>query len=156
MKLSKNSPIIRLTGWLVQKKRLMKWMPAFLHFGGWIVLHVYSFLGIKVLLLTTVGRKTGKLRTVPTMVISDGQDLIIAAHYGGSARHPAWYFNLMANPRATVERYWRKRPYRAEPITDPEERRFLLSQFPFDMVEALQAHTAREIPLFRLYSQSPP
>jgi deazaflavin-dependent oxidoreductase (nitroreductase family) len=131
-------------------------MPTFFRFGGWFLLYFYKLLGIKVLLLTTRGRKSGKFQTVPTMYISEGQDLIIAAHYGGSAKNPAWYFNLLANPQVTVELFWRNRAYRAEPITDLENRKFLLSQFPFDMVGALQAHTTREIPAFRLRPYSPP
>ncbi|MQA04140.1 MAG: nitroreductase family deazaflavin-dependent oxidoreductase [Streptosporangiales bacterium] len=55
------------------------------------------------LLLTTVGRKSGQPRTVPLFYVADGDRLVVIASYGGSDSHPAWWLNLRANGRGTVE-----------------------------------------------------
>ncbi len=58
--------------------------------------------GAKVLLLTTVGRKSGKSRTIPLLYLANDSSWAILASNGGDARHPAWWLNLMANPVATI------------------------------------------------------
>ncbi len=58
--------------------------------------------GEPMLLLTTTGARTGRLHTVPLVLIEDGDDVILVASKGGNPRHPAWYHNLKANPEATV------------------------------------------------------
>ncbi|HEY4026590.1 MAG TPA: nitroreductase/quinone reductase family protein [Candidatus Dormibacteraeota bacterium] len=59
--------------------------------------------GPTMLLLTTVGAKSGAERTVPLQYFSDGPDAwVIVASAGGDAKHPAWYRNLAANP----DRVW--------------------------------------------------
>lgn len=59
--------------------------------------------GLRNLLLTTTGRKSGEPRTVPLTYIDDGDDWIIVASNGGSDRPPAWWRNLEKNPRARVQ-----------------------------------------------------
>src|SRR3712207_4218281 len=54
-----------------------------------------------ILLLNTVGRKSGKKRTSPLLYVKDGEDFVIIASKGGAPTHPAWF--LKANPEATVE-----------------------------------------------------
>ena len=54
------------------------------------------------LLLTTRGVKTGLNRTVALVYLKDGKNLILIASKGGNLRHPFWYLNLKANPRAQV------------------------------------------------------
>ena len=58
--------------------------------------------GQPVLLLHTVGAKTGQARTTPLVFTRDGTDILIVASYGGGQRNPAWYYNLRATPRATL------------------------------------------------------
>ena len=54
------------------------------------------------LLLTTTGRNSGAKRTTPLIYFTDGDRLIlIASNYGGT-RHPAWYYNVKANPVVTL------------------------------------------------------
>lgn len=66
--------------------------------------------GRPVVILTTVGAKSGELRKTPVMRIVDGDNYLAVASAGGAASHPAWYRNLVANPnvrlqdRATVHR----------------------------------------------------
>ena len=59
--------------------------------------------GRPVLLLTTVGRKTGWVRTTPVLYLLDGSRYHVFASHGGSPEDPDWYLNLMAAQRATVE-----------------------------------------------------
>jgi deazaflavin-dependent oxidoreductase (nitroreductase family) len=54
-------------------------------------------------LLTTVGAKSGLRRTTPMMFHRDGDRLLVIASNIGAPRHPDWYVNLVANPRVTVE-----------------------------------------------------
>ncbi|TDE58864.1 nitroreductase family deazaflavin-dependent oxidoreductase [Nonomuraea mesophila] len=61
------------------------------------------FEGARLLLLTTVGAKTGARRTTPLGYLPDGGRVLVIASAGGSARHPAWYHNVLANPEVTVE-----------------------------------------------------
>jgi len=55
------------------------------------------------LLLHTTGAKTGKPRLTPLAYMPDGDDLVVIASFGGAPKHPAWYHNLVANPRVGVE-----------------------------------------------------
>jgi deazaflavin-dependent oxidoreductase (nitroreductase family) len=61
------------------------------------------FAGRQVLILTTTGAKTGKPREIPLVYTRDGNDIVIVASMGGAPRHPAWYHNIVANPRVTIE-----------------------------------------------------
>lgn len=61
------------------------------------------FEGATLLLLTTRGAKTGRLLTNPVMFSRDGDRMIIYASKAGAPTNPAWYHNLVANPRVTVE-----------------------------------------------------
>jgi deazaflavin-dependent oxidoreductase (nitroreductase family) len=59
--------------------------------------------GFKLLLLTSVGRKTGKARANPLGYFMDGGNYIIIASNAGFDTHPAWYHNLKANPNTTIQ-----------------------------------------------------
>ncbi len=59
-------------------------------------------LGLPIIALTTTGAKSGQPRTVFLVALEDGQRLILIASNFGQAHHPAWYYNLRADPRATV------------------------------------------------------
>ncbi|GAA1995359.1 nitroreductase family deazaflavin-dependent oxidoreductase [Amycolatopsis minnesotensis] len=54
-------------------------------------------------LLTTIGARTGLPRTTPVVYFTDGAAIFVIASAAGSDRHPAWYHNLLANPKLTVE-----------------------------------------------------
>lgn len=58
---------------------------------------------LKVLLLTTTGRKSGIQRTHPVMYYQDGKNFVIAASNAGADRPPLWYLNLRKRPEATVQ-----------------------------------------------------
>jgi deazaflavin-dependent oxidoreductase (nitroreductase family) len=61
------------------------------------------FEGAPLLLLTSIGAKSGAARTTPLMYLPDGERIVIFASKAGAPRNPAWYHNLLANPSATVE-----------------------------------------------------
>ena len=58
---------------------------------------------VPTLLLTTVGRKSGKTLTLPLIFGHFGTDYVIVASKGGAPTHPAWYLNLQANPQVHVQ-----------------------------------------------------
>ncbi len=100
------------------------------------------------MLLTTRGRKTGKLRTVPLIYIQDGDSFVIAAAYAGSDQHPTWWLNLRAAKEAEIQVMRKKIRVRAEPAT-PQERTGLWPQlvamYPYFV--DYQERTLREIPV---------
>lgn len=55
------------------------------------------------LLLSTLGRKSGRTRTSPMMYVREQERLFVIASNNGAATDPEWYRNLTANPRVTVE-----------------------------------------------------
>src|SRR6266700_8126223 len=59
--------------------------------------------GDQLMLLTTVGARSGKERISPVMYHRDGERYVVVASKGGAPDNPAWYLNLKANPVATVE-----------------------------------------------------
>jgi deazaflavin-dependent oxidoreductase (nitroreductase family) len=58
---------------------------------------------IPTLLLTTVGRKSGRELTLPLIFGTSGPDYVVVASKGGAPAHPAWYLNLDANPTVKVQ-----------------------------------------------------
>jgi deazaflavin-dependent oxidoreductase (nitroreductase family) len=104
-----------------------------------------------ILLLNTVGRKSGKKRTSPLLYAMDGEDFVVIASKGGASAHPAWYLNLMANPEATVEIEDREVRVRAEEADSEEKSRLwqkMVEKYP--AYDAYQEKTEREIPLLVL------
>lgn len=85
--------------------------------------HTFASLvsGIPVVMLTTVGARSGRLRTVPLLGIPDEGDIAIIASNFGQHRHPAWYHNLRARPDVEVVVDGRRRPVRAV-LADGERR----------------------------------
>ena len=58
---------------------------------------------VPTLLLTTVGRKSGRVLTLPLIFGRSGSDYVVVASKGGAPAHPAWYLNLQANPEVHVQ-----------------------------------------------------
>ena len=61
------------------------------------------FEGKTLLLLHTVGARSGREHVNPVAYVRDGDRYVIVASKGGAPAHPAWYHNLLAHPRVTVE-----------------------------------------------------
>src|SRR6476659_9437604 len=55
------------------------------------------------LLLTTIGAKSGQPRIAPLAYITDGDHFIVIASKAGAPTNPDWYYNLLANPTVTIE-----------------------------------------------------
>jgi deazaflavin-dependent oxidoreductase (nitroreductase family) len=53
--------------------------------------------------LTTTGRKSGEPRTTPLIFARDGDDYLVVASVGGGPKHPLWYLNLLADPKAEIQ-----------------------------------------------------
>jgi deazaflavin-dependent oxidoreductase (nitroreductase family) len=58
--------------------------------------------GRPVLVLETVGAKSGQVRRTPLQYATDGGDIVLVASKGGAPKHPAWYHNLRARPEAKL------------------------------------------------------
>jgi deazaflavin-dependent oxidoreductase (nitroreductase family) len=87
-------------------------------FGAWLGLYVLPRIdrqvlyfsrgrfsmspGQPILLLISTGAKSGLPRSTPLLYLQDGERIIVIASNGGQPRHPAWYYNLRANPKATI------------------------------------------------------
>jgi deazaflavin-dependent oxidoreductase (nitroreductase family) len=110
--------------------------------------------GLPVLLLTTTGRKSGRRRTTPLLYVEDGGRHVVVASVGGAPKHPAWYLNLQADPRTTVEVGRRRLAVRAE-TAEPEERARLWQSVTamYPTYDAYQAKTSREIPIVILTTE---
>lgn len=104
--------------------------------------------GAPVLLLESIGRRSGKRRTHPLICSEDGDNLVIVASKGGIDRHPAWYLNLMANPETRVNWRGEKRAVRAR-AAEGEERERLWDQMVgvYRPYAAYQRRTQRRIPV---------
>ncbi len=54
-------------------------------------------------ILTTVGRKSAKVRKSALMRVEHGGEYAVVASMGGAPKHPVWYLNLLADPRVTLQ-----------------------------------------------------
>jgi deazaflavin-dependent oxidoreductase (nitroreductase family) len=73
-------------------------------------------IGAPVILLTTIGHKSGEPRTQPLLYVHDGDTLYVIGSNFGQAKHPAWTNNLLANPEATVAIAGERIKVRATPV----------------------------------------
>jgi deazaflavin-dependent oxidoreductase (nitroreductase family) len=107
--------------------------------------------GLDVLLLTTVGKKSGRPHCVPLPYFRDAERLLVVASYGGNARNPAWVSNIAANPDVQVQRGPRRWTTRAHVAQGAERERLwanITREFPRYAV--YQTRTSREIPVIVL------
>jgi deazaflavin-dependent oxidoreductase (nitroreductase family) len=63
----------------------------------------YIWNGVPILLLTTIGRKSGQPRTTPLIYGRDGDDYLVVASMGGAPQHPNWYRNLQAHQATQIQ-----------------------------------------------------
>jgi deazaflavin-dependent oxidoreductase (nitroreductase family) len=108
----------------------------------------YLWNGVPTLLLTTVGRKTGRHHTTPLIFGRDGGDYLVIASQGGAPQHPAWYLNLMATPQAEIQVRAERFAVDARVASDddkPRLWRIMTEQWP--NYDVYQSRTQRTIPL---------
>jgi len=122
---------------------------------GRVAGHVPS--GAPICLLTTTGRRTGRPRTVPLLYLPRRADaIVLVASRGGMSTPPAWYLNLQADPRATVETGPDRREMVARPATEAERAELwpaLTAAYPH--FDAYQQRTDRVIPVLVLAPAGP-
>ncbi len=108
-----------------------------------------------ILLLDSVGRKTGKKRTAPLAYIRDGGNYVVTASNGGAPHHPAWYYNLHRHPRTFIQVMDQRIPVEAEQAK-PEERRRLWAELvkTHPRFDDYQQKTSRIIAMFILHPNS--
>jgi deazaflavin-dependent oxidoreductase (nitroreductase family) len=102
----------------------------------------------QMLLLETIGRRTGRPRTVALLYLSDRGDYVVVGSKGGSDSPPAWLLNLQFNPEVVVQVGTRRVRARAR-VANADERRRLWIEFTkvWPNYDRYQAQTARQIPL---------
>lgn len=108
---------------------------------------------LPVLILHTVGRKSGKARQTPLLYLQAGDDYVIVASRGGSDAPPGWWLNLQATPEATIEIKGSRRRVTARKATAEEKAAYwprLTAGYSF--YDDYQARTTREIAVIVLTS----
>lgn len=75
------------------------------------------------LLLETVGAKSGKRRTTPLVYMADGDDFVVVASKGGFPSNPGWLYNLRAHPETQIQIGGERIRVRAHEATDEERAR---------------------------------
>ncbi|MGI9285832.1 MAG: nitroreductase/quinone reductase family protein [Pseudomonadales bacterium] len=117
--------------------------------GGLILGSVGS--GRKILLLTTLGRKSGQQRTTPLVYMAHDEQCVIYGSNGGRENPPAWLLNLQAEPNATIEIGRKKIPVQANIAEDEQRSRLLPLAHAYNAHwKGYQENTKREIPLIVL------
>jgi deazaflavin-dependent oxidoreductase (nitroreductase family) len=111
--------------------------------------------GRPVIILTTKGAKSGKIRKTPLMRVTDGSCYAVVASQGGAPTNPFWYHNIVADPHVALQDGAIVRDYVAR-LVEGEERgkwwAMAVETWP-DYEEYLK-RTDREIPVFVLESSS--
>jgi len=106
---------------------------------------------LPIVVVTSVGAKTGKLRKTPLMRVEHDGEYLAVGSLGGAPKHPVWVHNLRKNPHVELQDGAEKHDYRAREL-DGEEReawwRRAVEVFP--NYAEYQTKTTRVIPVFRL------
>jgi F420H(2)-dependent quinone reductase len=107
--------------------------------------------GKNIVLLTTIGKKSGQPRTKPLFHLKEGTSYFVFASAGGDPKNPAWYNNLAANPKVTLEDHGRTIAGVASTVEGAERARIwqiLLRKAP--NFGAYETKTTRVIPVVRI------
>ena len=107
--------------------------------------------GKPIILLTTIGAKTGKLRKTPLMRVEHNGEYAIVASLGGAPKNPVWYFNVKANARVELQDGAETHDYEAREVFGDEKATWwerAVAAWP-DYAE-YQKKTDRQIPVFVL------
>ncbi|CDR17274.1 nitroreductase family deazaflavin-dependent oxidoreductase [Streptomyces iranensis] len=104
-----------------------------------------------VIVLTTLGAKSGKIRKTPLMRVEHNGAYAVVASLGGSPKHPVWYYNVVADPRVELQDGPLRQDMTAREVTGEEKARWwerAVEAYP-DYAD-YQTKTDRQIPVFVL------
>ncbi|GAB2758619.1 nitroreductase family deazaflavin-dependent oxidoreductase [Nocardioides pakistanensis] len=105
--------------------------------------------GMPVVVVTSVGARSGKIRKTPLMRVEHEGSYALVASQGGAPKHPTWYFNLKAHPEVMIQDGPARRTYRAREVTGEEKATWWdRAVAAFADYADYQARTDREIPVF--------
>ena len=111
--------------------------------------------GRPVILLTTIGAKTGKIRKTPLMRVEHEGEYAVVASLGGAPKHPVWYFNIAAHPEVELQDGTVTKEYTSREVFGDEKAVWwerAVATWP-DYAE-YQKKTDRQIPVFVLTPKS--
>ena len=107
--------------------------------GGWLAIHVANRIDRVLLplsrgrlsvspvrpvgILETIGAKSGERRRIPLVFVPEGENVVLIGSKSGNPRHPSWYHNLKANPKASFTNKRGKREYVAREAEGSERDR---------------------------------
>lgn len=110
--------------------------------------------GMPVILLTTLGVKSGKIRKTPLMRVEHDGAYAVVASQGGAPKHPVWYFNIKSQPHVELQDGPVKQDMTAREVTGAEKaewwERAVAAYPPY---AEYQEKTSRAIPVFVLEPQ---
>ena len=107
--------------------------------------------GMPVVLLTTIGAKSGKLRKTPLMRVEHDGAYAVVASLGGAPKNPVWYYNIVANPHVELQDGTASGDYQAREVFGEEKAiwwKRAVAAYP-DYAD-YQRKTDRDIPVFVL------
>ena len=110
-----------------------------------------ELMGRPVILLTTIGAKSGKIRKTPLMRVEHNGEYAVVASLGGAPKHPVWYHNVKKNPRVELQDGSTTGDYEAREVFDDEKATWwerAVEAWP-DYAD-YQKKTDRQIPVFVL------
>jgi F420H(2)-dependent quinone reductase len=107
--------------------------------------------GLPVIILTSLGARTGKVRKTPLMRVEHDGEYAVVASLGGAPKHPVWYYNLTANPHVELQDGPVRKDFQAREVHGAERDTWwerAVAAYP-DYAE-YQKNTDRIIPVFVL------
>ncbi|SFB11603.1 nitroreductase family deazaflavin-dependent oxidoreductase [Cellulomonas marina] len=107
--------------------------------------------GVPIVVMTSVGARSGKLRKTPVMRVEHGGEYAVVASKGGAPEHPTWYHNVVAQPHVELQDGPVRKDYDARVVTGDERAAWwerAVAVWP-DYAD-YQTKTDREIPVFVL------
>ena len=105
--------------------------------------------GLPVVIVTSLGARSGKVRKTPLMRVEHDGCYALVASQGGAPTHPYWYHNLVAHPEVELQDLAEKRSYRVRLVEGEEKATWwerAVAAFP--PYAEYQQRTDREIPVF--------
>ncbi|MEY9860601.1 deazaflavin-dependent oxidoreductase (nitroreductase family) [Catenulispora sp. GAS73] len=107
--------------------------------------------GRPIIILTTTGAKTGKVRKTPLMRVEHDGSYAVVASMGGAPTHPVWYHNIVAHPEVELQDGATRKQYLAHEATGEEKAQWWArATQTWPDYDTYQTKTDRQIPLFVL------